>query len=103
MLSRTPVTILIMLHDPRTLLATALLLLIPLLQPAFAREQIDGPHVRTGELPLRAAISIGVEQSMSFRRLVAGSGVPGLCTDERRSMTSLSAAFTFMCRRARRA
>jgi len=98
MLSRTPVTIPIMLDHLRTLSATALLLAMPLLQPASAKEQIDGPHVRTSELPLRAAISIGVEQSMSFRLLVRrldASDVIVYVTSDC-SMTSLVGRLTFM-------
>jgi len=98
MLSPTPATITILLHHLRTWSTTALLLAVPLLQPAFAKEPIDGPHVRTGELPLRAAIAEGVEQSVLFRGLVtrldASNVIVYVSSDC--SMTSLIGRLTFM-------
>jgi hypothetical protein len=98
MLSRTPATIAIVLRHLRTLLAATLLLAIPLLQPASAKEPIDGSHVRTGELPLRGAIANGIEQSMLFRRLVvrldASNVIVYVASDC--SMTSLVGRLTFM-------
>jgi len=98
MLSRTPATIAIVLHHLRTLLGATLLLAISMLQPASAKEAIDGPHVRTGELPMRGAIANGVEQSMLFRRLVtrleASNVIVYVASDC--SMTSLVGRLTFM-------